>query len=55
MTQKKATTSGLLQQVAAEGEKLPAAERRNFLKNGLMLAGGVIAGAGIGSKLSWPT
>lgn len=50
MTPKKNTTKGLLQQVAAEGEKLPAAERRNFLKNGLVLAGGVLAGTGVGIK-----
>lgn len=50
MTPKNAATTGLLQKVAAEGEKLPASERRNFLRNGLVLAGGVLAGAGFGSK-----
>ena len=44
MTSKKTTTTGLLQKVAVEGQKLPLAERRNFLKNGLMLAGGALAG-----------
>ncbi len=40
----------MLRKVAAEGEKLPVEERRKFLKNGLVLAGGVLAGAGIGGR-----
>ncbi|MFV2090838.1 MAG: twin-arginine translocation signal domain-containing protein, partial [Pseudomonadales bacterium] len=50
MTSKKSTTLELLKKVAAEGQKLPAAERRNFLKNGLTLAAGVVAGAGLNSN-----
>ncbi len=46
-TLKKTTTETLLQQVASEGQKLPIAERRNFLKSGILLAGGALAGAGI--------
>ena len=50
VTSKKTTTTQLLKEVAAEGRKLPIAERRNFLKNGLVLAGGALAGAGIGGR-----
>ena len=52
MTSKKSATTDLLKTVAAEGQKLPIAERRNFLKNGLMLAGGMLAGAGANAKAS---
>ena len=41
---KKDDTVRLLGRISAEGAKLPLAERRNFLKNGLMLAGSAIAG-----------
>ena len=43
-------TAGLLQRVSEEGQKLPLEERRNFLKNGLLLAGGVIAGGAMAAK-----
>ena len=52
MTSKKSATTDLLKKVAAEGQKLPIAERRNFLKNGLMLAGGMLAGAAANAKAS---
>ena len=38
------STKVLLQRISREGSKLPLAERRNFLKNGLLLAGSAIAG-----------
>jgi sulfane dehydrogenase subunit SoxC len=37
-------TQELLQRISDEGAKLPLVERRNFLKNGLLLAGSAIAG-----------
>lgn len=45
MGEEKSSTVNLLQTVAREGEKLNVRERRDFLKQGLMLAGGAIAGA----------
>ena len=50
MTSKTDSTAGLLQRVSAEAQKLPQAERRNFLKNGLLLAGGVIAGGALSAN-----
>ena len=50
MTVKTDKTAGLLQEVSAEGQKLPVAERRNFLKQGLLLAGGAIAGGAISQQ-----
>ena len=52
MTSKKSAMTELLKKVAAEGQKLPIAERRNFLKNGLMLAGGMLAGAAANAQAS---
>ena len=47
MTLRINSTAGLLQKVSEEGQKLPLPERRNFLKNGLFLAGGAIAGGAL--------
>ncbi|MEE9595788.1 MAG: sulfite dehydrogenase [Acidiferrobacterales bacterium] len=41
------TTSGILKKVAEEGRKLPVAERRNFLKTGIALAGGTLVGSAL--------
>ena len=38
-------TKNLLETISREGEKLPRSERRDFLKQGLLLAGGALAGA----------
>ena len=50
MTVKTDKTAGLLQEVSDEGQKLPVAERRNFLKQGLLLAGSAIAGGAISQQ-----
>ncbi len=50
MAPKTDVTAGVLDAVAGEAQKLPLAERRNFLKNGLILAGGALAGAALGRK-----
>jgi len=47
MGKDKSNTANLLQAVAREGEKLQASERRNFLKQGLLLAGGALSGAAV--------
>jgi len=47
MGKDKSSTADLLQAVAREGEKLPTNERRNFLKQGLLLAGGALSGAAV--------
>ena len=47
MGKDKSSTANLLQAVAREGEKLQASERRNFLKQGLLLAGGALSGAAV--------
>jgi len=47
MGKNKSSTANLLQTVAREGEKLQASERRNFLKQGLLLAGGALSGAAV--------
>jgi len=52
MTIKTETNAQIMRRVVAAGEKLPQAERRNFLKNGLLLAGGAISAAAIGKKAS---
>jgi sulfane dehydrogenase subunit SoxC len=49
MGDSKDSAANLLQAVAREGEKLKLRERRDFLKQGLILAGGAIAGAAAGS------
>ncbi len=52
MASKTDTIAGLLQKVADEGQKLTLVERRNFLKNGLMLAGNAMVGGAIARKAS---
>jgi sulfane dehydrogenase subunit SoxC len=41
------TTKTLLGEIAAEGDKLDRHERRNFLKQGLILAGGALSGTAL--------
>ncbi len=50
MASRKNSTAQWLQQISAEGQKLPLLERRNFLKNGLLLAGSAVAGGAVSSK-----
>ena len=50
MADNKNKASDLLKMVAREGDKLNVRERRNFLKQGLFLAGGAIAGSTLSNK-----
>jgi len=52
MASKTATTAQMLQRISDEGQKLPQAERRNFLKNGLLLAGSAMTGGAISGKVN---
>ena len=52
MGAKQNRTADLLKAVAKEGEKLPQNERRNFLKQGLLLAGSAIAGGVVAKEAS---
>lgn len=47
MGKDKSNTANLLRAVAREGEKLQASKRRNFLKQGLLLAGAALSGAAV--------
>ena len=50
MENDKSGTVNLLRAIAREGDKLPQSERRNFLKQGLLLAGGALSGAALVGK-----